>query len=224
MFHLDGVATIGSAFGGIPRGLPSLHMPEITVERVIELIGRRSPSPCSARSSRCCRPSSPTAWRHAPRLESGTDRSGHRQHRGAVVRRLRRDRRASREPRPTCATAARSPIAGIVHALTLVLIVLVAGAARGAHSAGGARGHSVRRGVEHERGAALRQDGPRAPPADVVILLVTFALTVFVDLVVAVNIGVILATLHFLRRMASSVEVQQQTAAGLESRSSRIVA
>jgi sulfate permease, SulP family len=52
----------------------------------------------------------------------------------------------------------------------------------------------------------------RAPPADVVILLVTFALTVFVDLVVAVNIGVILATLHFLRRMASSVEVQAQTA------------
>jgi SulP family sulfate permease len=51
----------------------------------------------------------------------------------------------------------------------------------------------------------------RAPPADVVVLLVTFVLTVFVDLVVAVNIGVIIATLHFLRRMASSVEVQQQT-------------
>ena len=49
----------------------------------------------------------------------------------------------------------------------------------------------------------------RAPRADVVILLVTFALTVFADLVVAVNIGVILATLHFLRRMASSVGVQQ---------------
>jgi SulP family sulfate permease len=49
----------------------------------------------------------------------------------------------------------------------------------------------------------------RAPAADVAILLITFLLTVFTDLVVAVNIGVILATLHFLRRMASSVEVQQ---------------
>ncbi|WP_408605433.1 STAS domain-containing protein [Legionella tunisiensis] len=49
----------------------------------------------------------------------------------------------------------------------------------------------------------------RAPRADVLILLVTFGLTVFVDLVVAVNIGVILATFHFLRRMAASVEVQQ---------------
>ncbi len=50
----------------------------------------------------------------------------------------------------------------------------------------------------------------RAPRADVVILLVTFGLTVFVDLVVAVNIGVILATLHFLRRMSASVEVQAE--------------
>jgi len=51
----------------------------------------------------------------------------------------------------------------------------------------------------------------RAPRADVAILLMTFFLTVFADLVVAVNIGVILATLQFLRRMASSVEVSQQS-------------
>jgi SulP family sulfate permease len=50
----------------------------------------------------------------------------------------------------------------------------------------------------------------RAPRADVAILLITFSLTVFVDLVVAVNIGVILATLQFMRRMASSVETQRQ--------------
>ncbi|PJB92057.1 STAS domain-containing protein, partial [Shewanella sp. CG_4_9_14_0_8_um_filter_42_14] len=51
----------------------------------------------------------------------------------------------------------------------------------------------------------------RAPRADVAILLITFSLTVFADLVVAVNIGVILATLHFLRRMATSVEVRLAT-------------
>jgi SulP family sulfate permease len=56
----------------------------------------------------------------------------------------------------------------------------------------------------------------RAPRADVVILLVTFVLTVFADLVVAVNIGVILATLHFLRRMSSSVEVRRTTTQELE--------
>jgi SulP family sulfate permease len=44
-----------------------------------------------------------------------------------------------------------------------------------------------------------------------VILLVTLLLTVFADLVVAVNIGVLLAMMQFLRRMASSVEVRQAT-------------
>jgi SulP family sulfate permease len=51
----------------------------------------------------------------------------------------------------------------------------------------------------------------RASRSDVAILLVTFGLTVFADLVIAVNIGVILATLSFLRRMATDVEVRRAT-------------
>jgi SulP family sulfate permease len=50
-----------------------------------------------------------------------------------------------------------------------------------------------------------------APKVDVGILLLTFLLTVFVDLVVAVNVGVILAALFFMRRMADSVNVEQQS-------------
>jgi SulP family sulfate permease len=49
-----------------------------------------------------------------------------------------------------------------------------------------------------------------APKTDVVVLLLTFFLTVFVDLVVAVNVGVIVAALLFMRRMADSVNVEQQ--------------
>jgi len=49
-----------------------------------------------------------------------------------------------------------------------------------------------------------------APKWDVGILLLTFFLTVFVDLVVAVNVGVILAALFFMRRMADSVNIEQQ--------------
>jgi SulP family sulfate permease len=49
-----------------------------------------------------------------------------------------------------------------------------------------------------------------APKPDVAVLLITFILTVFVDLVVAVNVGVILAALLFMRRMADSVLVEQQ--------------
>src|SRR5476649_666993 len=38
-FQFDGVATIGSAFGGIPQGLPKMGLPEITLPQIIELIG-----------------------------------------------------------------------------------------------------------------------------------------------------------------------------------------
>jgi SulP family sulfate permease len=101
-----------------------------------------------------------------------------------------------------------SPLAGIVHSITLVLVILfLAPLAVNVPLAALAailfvvswNMSEVRHFVHMVR---------RAPRADVAILLVTFGLTVFVDLVVAVNIGVILATLHFLRRMSASVEVQ----------------
>jgi SulP family sulfate permease len=44
--------------------------------------------------------------------------------------------------------------------------------------------------------------------ADRVILFITFGLTVFADLVVAVNVGVILAVLQFLRRMVETVDTR----------------
>jgi SulP family sulfate permease len=47
-----------------------------------------------------------------------------------------------------------------------------------------------------------------SPATDVAVLLITFALTVFVDLVVAVNVGVILAALMFMRRMSLAVDVR----------------
>jgi SulP family sulfate permease len=56
----------------------------------------------------------------------------------------------------------------------------------------------------------------RAATADRVILIITFALTVFADLVVAVNVGVILAVLQFLRRMAETTEAQPMNTRALK--------
>ncbi|HZV66210.1 MAG TPA: STAS domain-containing protein, partial [Telluria sp.] len=109
-----------------------------------------------------------------------------------------------------------SPLAGIVHVLTLVLIVLaLAPLVTNVPLAALAAilfivAYNM---AEMKHFARMVQ---RAPKADVAILLITFLLTVFVDLVVAVNIGVILATLQFVRRMASSVEVLQLTGRELE--------
>jgi SulP family sulfate permease len=107
---------------------------------------------------------------------------------------------------------ATGPLAGVIHALTLVgvLLVLAPLAADVPLAVLAAILFVVAWNMSEARHFAgmLR----RAPRADVVILLVTFGLTVFADLVVAVNIGVILAMLHFMRRMASSVEVRPANA------------
>lgn len=39
IFQFQGVATIGSMFGGIPQKLPSFLLPDITLNRIIELMG-----------------------------------------------------------------------------------------------------------------------------------------------------------------------------------------
>ena len=57
-----------------------------------------------------------------------------------------------------------------------------------------------------------------APRPDVGVLLITFGLTVFTDLVVAVNIGVILASLLFMRRMAQSVSIEEHSDAQVAAR------
>src|SRR5690606_5583017 len=109
-----------------------------------------------------------------------------------------------------------SPLSGIVHGGTLVLIILfLAPLAVNVPLAALAAILFV---VAWNMSEARHFLGmvKRAPKADVAILLVTFSLTVFADLVVAVNIGVVLAMLHFLRRMADSVAVQRQTGPTLE--------
>jgi SulP family sulfate permease len=61
-----------------------------------------------------------------------------------------------------------------------------------------------------------------APKNDVLILVVTFILTVFTDLVVAVNVGVILALFLFARRMSQSVTVEQETPTSLQEELSQL--
>lgn len=103
-----------------------------------------------------------------------------------------------------------SPLSGIVHSLTLILIVLFL--APLASNVPLAVLAAILFVVAWNMSEAKHfvKIVKRAPRADVVILLVTFSLTVLSDLVVAVNIGVILAMMQFLRRMAKSVEVRQE--------------
>ena len=47
-----------------------------------------------------------------------------------------------------------------------------------------------------------------APKSDIIVLVVTFFLTVFFDLVVAIEIGVVLAALLFMKRMAETADIK----------------
>jgi SulP family sulfate permease len=51
----------------------------------------------------------------------------------------------------------------------------------------------------------------RGPRSDVLVLLCTFGLTVLVDLAVAIQVGVVLASLLFMRRMAEVTEIRSIT-------------
>ncbi|MBI5450091.1 MAG: STAS domain-containing protein [Gammaproteobacteria bacterium] len=209
LFHFDGVATIGSTFGGIPQGLPPFHWPEITAARVIELIGPAFTiamlgaiesllSAVVADGMAGTRHNSNQELIGQGIANIATPLFGGFAATGAIARTATNIRNGG-----------NSPLAGIVHALTLVLIiVLLAPLAVHVPLAVLAAILFVVAWNMSEVGHFIKMVR-RAPRADVIILLVTFLLTVFADLVVAVNIGVILATLHFLRRMASSVEVKQ---------------
>ncbi|QFG29123.1 STAS domain-containing protein [Pseudomonas umsongensis] len=208
-FHFEGVATIGSAFGGIPQGLPALSLPEITPSRVIDLIG----------------PAFTIAMLGA--IESllsamvadgmaGTKHDSNQELIGQGVANLVTPLFGGFAATGAIARTATnirnggtSPLAGITHAVTLVLIVLFLAplASNIPLCALAAILFVVAYNMSELK--HFKRMVQRAPRADVSILLITFCLTVFSDLVIAVNIGVILAMLHFMRRMASSVEVQQ---------------
>ena len=103
-----------------------------------------------------------------------------------------------------------SPLAGIIHALTLALILLVAAplAADIPLAALAAILFQVAWNMSEPKRCLhiLR----RAQRAAYILFFITFSLTILVDLVVAVNIGVILSTLHFIGQMAKAVEVRKE--------------
>ncbi len=210
LFNIEGVATIGSAFGGIPQSLPHFEVPSVTFSEVLQLIGPAFTiallgaieSLLSAVVA-----DGMTATKHDSNQElvgQGianifSPLFGGFASTGAIARTATNIR-----------NGATSPLAGIVHALTLVGIVLLL-APLAAHiplCALSAILFVVAYNMSelHRFSHMVRT----APKSDVAVLLITFLLTVFGDLVIAVNIGVMLASLLFMKRMSESVSIEQQ--------------
>lgn len=210
-FHFKGVATVGSLYGAIPQGLPSFAIPAITFDRILELIT----------------PAFTIAMLGA--IESllsavvadgmaGTVHNSNRELVGQGIANIMSPLFGGFAATGAIARTATNirnggtnPISGITHCITLVLIIVFLAplAVNIPLTTLAAILFIVAWNMSeaHHFFKMVRV----APVADVVILLVTFGLTVFVDLVIAVNIGVIIAILHFIRNMATSVEVTQMT-------------
>ncbi len=216
-YQFDGVATIGSAFGGIPSGLPELHLPQVSFGRVLELLGPAfTIAMLGAIESLLCAvvADGMAGTRHDPNQELvgqgianiAVPMLGGFAATGAIARTATNIRNGG-----------DSPLAGVVHALTL-LAVIVALAPLAAHIPLAALAAILFVVAWNMSEARHFVDLLRHAPAnDKALLLITFLLTVFADLVIAVNVGVLLAALLFMKRMSETVRIEGESAETLAS-------
>ncbi len=207
-WQLPGIATIGSAFGGIPTGLPDFALPEMSLPQILALIGPAF-TIAMLGAIEALLSAVVADGMAGTRHDSNQELVG--QGIANIVVPLFGGFAATGAIARTATNirnGATSPIAGIMHALTLIAVLLFLAplasniplAVLAAILFVVAWNMSEVKHVIH----LLKT----APLADRLILVITFVLTVFADLVVAVNVGVILAILHFLRRMSDTVETQ----------------
>lgn len=207
LLRLPGVATIGTAFGGVPLGLPPLTLPPLDLNLALALLPSAFAvallgaieSLLSATVA-----DGMTGLRHDSNQELvgqgvanlAAGLLGGFAATGAIARTATNVRHGG-----------NSPLAGIVHAAVLVLVlVALAPLAYNVPLTALAAILFVVAFNMSQVGHVVRT-AMRAPRSDVAVMLITLAATVFADLVMAVEIGVILAMLNFLRRMSAAVEV-----------------
>ncbi len=201
------VETIGSRFGSVPHTLPVPHWPQIEWKKISSLV---SPAISIALLGgiesllSALVADGMTGRRHRSNAEllgqgvanlvvpffSGIPATG------AIARTA-----------TNIKNGGRTPLAGIVHAFTLLLILLVAAPLAElipmATLAGILLVVSYNMSEWHVFVRLLR--GPRS---DVLVLLTTFLLTVIIDLTVAIQAGVVLASLLFMRRMTEVTQIR----------------
>ena len=208
VWPLPGIATIGSAFGGIPTGLPEFALPAMSLPQIITLIGPAF-TIAMLGAIEALLSAVVADGMAGTRHDSNQELIG--QGIANIVAPLFGGFAATGAIARTATNirnGATSPLAGIMHAVTLIAVLLFLAplasniplAVLAAILFVVAWNMSEAKHFMH----LLKT----APLADRLILVITFVLTVFADLVVAVNVGVILAILHFMRRMSDSVETQ----------------
>ena len=201
------VETIGSRFGILPSALPPMHVPHVSLGRVRELF-----SPAVTVALLCGIESLLSAV-----VADGMIGSRHKSNVELVGQGIANIASALFGGIPATGAIARTatnvknggrtPVAGMIHAVTVLLVLLFLGRWVGLVPLAtlGAILAVVAYHMSEWRSFAALLSGPRS---DVAVLLVTFLLTILVDLTVAVQVGVVLAAFLFIRRMAEVTNVE----------------
>jgi sulfate permease, SulP family len=201
------VATIGSTFGELPARLPWPQLPDLSFARVREVLPSAFTIAFLAGVESLLSAivaDGMTGRRHRSNVElvaqgmanTASALFGGMPATGAIARTATNIR-----------AGARSPVAGAMHALfVLLFMVLFARWASYIPLASLAAVLIIVAWTMSEPSKLLRE--LRAPMADRLILLTTFALTVLVDLTFAIEVGIVLAAIAFMHQMAESVAVQ----------------
>lgn len=212
IFDFNGVATIQSTFGGIKAEMPEITWPTLSLGQGLDLL-----APAFTIAMLCAIESLLSAVVADGMI--GTRHDSNQELIGQGVANIAAPMLGGIAATGAIARTATnirnggtSPVAGIASAITLILIMVILAPLAGEVPLAALAAilfivawnmSDVRHFIRMAR---------RAPLADVAILIITFLLTIAADLVIAVNVGVLLATLHFLRRMSSSVEVKSAPA------------
>jgi len=209
LFHLP-VDTIGSKFGGIPQGLPPFAIPDFHAEHILPLIPSAFTVALLAALESMLSAvvaDGMTGDRHNSNVELVAQGIanivsplfGGIPATGAIARTATNIR-----------AGAVSPLSGMVHALTLLGILLVAAPLASyiplATLASVLFVVAYNMGEWQEIGAILQMDATA-----ISVWLVTFGLTVFADLTVAVAVGMSLAALLYIYRVADTTTVSPVT-------------
>lgn len=204
------VETIGSRFGGIPSGLPAVEIPAFRGDLIIPLLPSAITVALLAAVESLLSAvvaDSMTGDRHNSTAEVAAQGVanlvvpvfGGIPVTGAIARTATNFK-----------SGARTPVAGIIHALTLLVIVLLLAPLASyvplATLAAVLFVVAWNMGEWREIGDILRLD-----LAEKSVWVITFALTVMADLTVAVQTGVALAALLYIRRVTETTSVARVT-------------
>lgn len=102
----------------------------------------------------------------------------------------------------------RTPIAGIAHCITLTIILLVLMPLAALIPMTTLAAVLLVVTANMADWSSFFRLCKNAPKSDIIVLVATFFLTVFFDLVVAIEIGVVLAALLFMKRMAETADIK----------------